>query len=232
MVYGDFDRIHSIVELEGVFLNLSPLRVGVGREAGPEAATDMSVYRIGKEIVIPGSSIKGVLRSFAESLLRAEGKNIHDPWDFDKIEKEFQENGGEDKPCVICRLFGSTELASHLTVFDAVPLEKPSQIYRTGISIDRDFAAVRPGVLYQEEFVAPNTSWRLQIRLFNVEFPPTGEDKRAELLDQILKTWRVLGLQLGARKSVGAGLTKLVQCRWKKYTVRNGSLILESEGEI
>ncbi len=227
MVYKDFDRIHSIVDLEGVFINLSPLRIGVGKEAGLEAATDMAVYRVKDEIVIPGSSIKGLLRSFAESLLR-EGTDVHDPWQFEQIKQEFE----SDKTCVVCGLFGSTHLASHITVFDATPLKTTSILYKTGISIDRDFAAVRPGVLYQEEFVAPNTSWRLQIRLINVEFPPNGEDKRAELLDEILKTWKFLGLQLGARKSVGAGLTKLVQCRWKKYTVRNGSLILKSEGEI
>ena len=72
-MYDDFDRIQSIVDLEGIFLNLGPLRIWLGRETGLEAATDLAVYRIGKEtIVIPGSSIKGMLRSFAESILRAQ----------------------------------------------------------------------------------------------------------------------------------------------------------------
>ena len=232
-MYDDFDRIQSIVDLEGIFLNLGPLRIGLGRETGLEAATDLAVYRIGKEtIVIPGSSIKGMLRSFAESILRAQGLDVHDPWEFDKMRAEFQKKDGEIKPCVICGLFGSTELASHLTVFDAEPLEKPSPIYKTGISIDRDFAAVRPAVLYQEEFIPPNVRWRLHIRLTNVSFPPDGKDGRAALLSQVLKTWKDLGLQIGARKSVGAGLTRLEKCHWKRYTVKNGSITLESEGDI
>jgi len=89
-MYDDFDKIHSIVDLNGVITNLSPLRVGTGREANLEAATDLSVYRVGEKIVIPGSSIKGMLRSFAESLLRAQGVNIHDPWEFVKISEEFK----------------------------------------------------------------------------------------------------------------------------------------------
>ncbi len=231
-MYDDFDKIHSIVDLNGVITNLSPLRVGTGREANLEAATDLSVYRVGEKIVIPGSSIKGMLRSFAESLLRAQGVNIHDPWEFVKISEEFKKKDGENKPCVICGLFGSTELASHITVFDAIPLEKPSLIYKTGIAIDRDFAAVRPGVLYQEELIPPNIHWELHIRLTNIPFPPDGRDERAILLSQVLKTWKDLGLQIGARKSVGAGLTRLEKCHWKRYAVRNGTIDLESEGEI
>jgi CRISPR-associated RAMP protein (TIGR02581 family) len=236
-MYDDFDRLQSITDIQGSFENITPIRIGAGREAGLEAATDIAVYRIGERIVIPGSSIKGTLRALAESILRGKGEDVHSPWDLKLIEKneiEKDENGGKIlKPCKICALFGNTELASHITVFDAEPYENPKTFNKTGISIDRDFAAVRPGVLYSEELVPPNVRWRLHIRLINIPFPhPENGDERVQLLWELLYTWKTLGLQLGSRRSVGAGLTRLVECRWKRYVVRNGRVVEDGEGEI
>jgi CRISPR-associated protein Csm3 len=233
-MYFDFDIIKSTVDIEGFFINLTPLRVGSGKETNLEASADLAVYRIGNYIVVPGSSIKGVLRSYAESLLRGMGVDVHDPWEYQKIEKEFEKVGdASQKPCVICGIFGSTNLMSHLVVFDATPAETPKLFIKTGIAIDRDFAAVRPGVLYSEELVPPNVRWRLHIRLTNIPFPnPENGDERAQLLRELLYAWKALGLQLGSRKSVGAGLTRLVECRWKRYLVRNGRVVEDGEGEI
>jgi len=235
-MYDDFDRLQSIVDVKGVFTNITPIRVGVGREPSLEAAADIAVYRVGDRIIIPGSSIKGMLRALAESILRGRGEDVHSPWDFEKINSEIErdEKGAKIlRPCKICALFGNTELASHLTVFDAIPTENPRTFYKTGISIERDFAAVRPGVLYQEELVPPKVSWKLHIRLINTPFPQQEDNvERTKLFKELLNTWKTLGLQIGSRKSVGAGLTMLEKCRWKRYVVRNGQVIEDGEGEI
>ncbi len=70
-MYDDFDRLESVVDLEGTFINITPIRVGTGRESGLQAEADIAVYRVEDKIVIPGSSIKGMLRALAESILRA-----------------------------------------------------------------------------------------------------------------------------------------------------------------
>jgi CRISPR-associated RAMP protein (TIGR02581 family) len=234
-MYDDFDRLQSITDIKGSFINITPIRVGAGREPGLEAAADTAVYRVGDNVVIPGSSIKGMLRALAESILRGRGEEVHSPWDqIEKSEIGRDEKGAKIlKPCKICAIFGNTELASHITIFDAIPTENPKTFNKTGISIDRDFAAVRPGALYQEELVPPNTSWKLHIRITNIPFPhPENNDERTPLLEELLGIWKTIGLQLGSRKSVGAGLTRLVECRWKRYVVRNGQVAEDAEGEI
>jgi len=236
-MFDDFDRLQSVTDIQGFFVNITPIRVGAGRESGLGAATDISVYRVGDRIVIPGSSIKGMLRALAESILRGKGEDVHSPWDLNFIEKNevvIDENKAKTlKPCKICAIFGNTELASHVTVFDATPAENPKPFTKTGISIDRDFAAARTGILYTEELVPPDVRWKLHIRLTNIPFPrPENNDERTQILRELLDTWKTLGLQLGSRKSVGAGLTRLVECHWKRYAVRDGQVVEEGEGEI
>ncbi|MEM1674834.1 MAG: hypothetical protein QXI56_08200 [Candidatus Bathyarchaeia archaeon] len=40
------------------------------------------------------------------------------------------------------------------------------------------------------------------------------------------------GLQVGARKSVGAGLVKLKEAKWKTYRLENGRFKLLCEGAL
>ncbi len=66
----DLDRIECIYVIEGVLINEEPLRVGKGR--GELGEVDLPVIKLPSgNPYIPGSSIKGVLRSLAESLIRS-----------------------------------------------------------------------------------------------------------------------------------------------------------------
>ncbi len=74
----DLDRIDRIYVIEGVLINTEPLRVGKG--AGGLGEVDLPVVRLPSgEPFIPGSSIKGVLRSIAESLVRSEREFACEP---------------------------------------------------------------------------------------------------------------------------------------------------------
>ncbi len=232
---ADLDRLELMIRVTGVLVNLTPLRVGVGREPPLGSSADLSVIRIrgpgGRlEPYIPGSSIKGVLRSYSEQLVRSLYGNVHDPWDREAMEKEAREG----KFCVICGLFGSTELASHVRVFDAYPRGRPTVQIKTGISIDREFGGARPGVLFNEEVVSPGCEWEFRMDVVNVEFPPSGNspDPRSVVLDEIFKALKLGVIQVGARRSVGMGLIRLTEATWKKYTIKNGRLKEEGEGKI
>jgi len=229
--YYDFHVIKSITRIDAVIVNESPLRVGVGREAPLGSAADNTVIKLtrGRERIpyIPGSSLKGVFRTYLEQLVRSLGEDVHDPWSVPE--------GEEDNPCVICGIFGNTSLASHVRVFDALPRVNPRLFIKTGVSIDREFGAARPGLLYTEEFVPPQVEWNFRMEIVNIDFPPhSGQseqsDKRVELLASLFRMLSQEGVQVGARRSVGAGVIRLKQVHWRKYTLREGQLTPLSEG--
>lgn len=180
--YRDLNTIKLFTRINGVLVNETPLRIGTGGENLLEAPVDIAVYRVSDVPVIPGSSLKGALRQLAESILASKGHEAHDPWDFEKMEEEMK-NGNV---CVICGLFGSTRLASHVKIFDARPLDpgKARTFTKTGVAINREFGGAWGGLLYTEELVVPNVEWDFKMDIINIrvfrEADPS--DERASLL--------------------------------------------------
>jgi CRISPR-associated RAMP protein (TIGR02581 family) len=229
--YRDFHELKSLTKVTGKFENETPLRVGVGREAPLESTVDLAVFRVNGKPVIPGSSLKGVMRSYAEMLERSKGNaNIHDPWD-DKAAEEEEKNGSF---CVICGLFGNTRLASHLRVYDSTPLGSVGEItfIKPGISIDRDFGSVREGGFFYEEFVKPNVEWNLRLDVINVDVSPDSPDERGRLLWFLLQHFKSNGIQVGARKTTGAGLIKLKEAKFELFMMQNGRIELEKSWNL
>jgi CRISPR-associated RAMP protein (TIGR02581 family) len=229
----DFDRIRSLVRVSGNLVNLTPLRVGIGREPPLGATVDNTFLRIrrnGEETpYIPGSTIKGVLRNYFEQLARLKYPELHDPWDRDEIEKEAKEGNF----CVICGTFGNTKIASHIRVFDAYPTSKVTTNIKTCVGIDREFQAARPGILYTEEFIEPGYEWSFKMDIINISFPPSeGCDERSTLLSETLNVLKRSLLSFGARKSVGFGQIQLKEAKWVRYVVKDGVLKEEGSGNI
>ncbi|MEM1550488.1 MAG: RAMP superfamily CRISPR-associated protein [Candidatus Bathyarchaeia archaeon] len=231
--YRDFDSISMLTIIDGTLVNETPLRVGVGGEPLLGSPVDIVVYRVNGKPCIPGSSLKGVLRSLAEALAKSRGINVHDPWEKDAVEKEEKEGNF----CEICGIFGNTELASHIKIYDSMPKgpKDARTFYKYGIAIDRDFGSVRSGLgPFVEEFVEPGLEWSLRMDMLNIEvFPePKAGDLRALLIRDLLNIMHTFGIQVGARKSVGAGLIRLKEARWKVYRLKNGKLELSSKGDL
>lgn len=230
--YLDFDRLKTLTVIDGSLINESPLRVGVGREAPLGSSIDNAVLRLkrGTELIpfIPGSSIKGVFRTFLEQLIRSEGGSVHPPWSPPKEEVDQR----DPKPCVICGIFGNTRVASHIRIYDSMPTGDHKTLIKTGVSIDRDFGGQRPGLLYTEEFVQPKVEWSFRVDLINISIPIDPEDERVKLLSSLFQTLKQHGLQIGARRSVGAGLIKLKQATWTRYVPENGFLKKKGEGTL
>lgn len=231
--YRDFDFINILTVVEGTLVNETAIRVGVGREAPLGSPVDIVVYKINDSPCIPGSSLKGVLRSLAEVLAKSKGINVHDPWD-DKVIEEEERRGDF---CEICGIFGNTRLASHVRIYDSMPKDytKARTFYKYGIAIDRNFGSVKSGLgPFVEEFVVPGVEWSFRIDILNIEvFPqPRANDLRSSILRELLDAMRAFGLQVGARKSIGAGLIKLKEAKWTVYRLENGKFKLSCEGVL
>ena len=231
--YRDFNLISILTSINGTLINETPLRVGVGKEPPLGSSVDIVVYRVNDKPCIPGSSLKGVLRSLAEMLARSKNINVHEPWD-DEIAKKEEE---EKDFCPICGIFGNTRLASHIKVYDAMPKDAKNAkvFYKYGIAIDRDFGSLKSGLgPFIEEFVEPGVEWFFRTDILNIEiFPePKPEDPRAPLIKDILDIMRSFGIQVGARKSIGSGLLKLKEAKWRVYHLKNGKFELSCEGTL
>ncbi len=226
---ADFDSLRVVYEVEGRLVNEAPLRVGVGRGEEPGSPSDLPIIRIswsgGRDVpYIPGSSLKGVLRSHVERLAAAiYGPDaVHPPFDTNKAEEEFE----KDMICAVCGIFGSIKVASHLVVRDSLPLNSPTIMLKPGIGINRDFGGVQPDIgPFSEEYVSPGVEWSFNMKIMNIPIEDEGaEDPRPRLLRLLISSMGRGELQLGGRKSVGAGVISLKYLKvWKKM-VADGEL--------
>jgi len=180
---------------------------------------------------IPGSSIKGVIRTQLERVIRSLNNepskfNACDPFgnpcvskdDKDSFIRELKDVRDKEreeelskniwnKSCTVCRLFGSPWLASRFGFRDArlvnsSELVKITEI-RDGVGIDRDRGAAKDGLKYDFEVVSPNAKFRLSIIAENAELLEIG------LLLAILRPWQEGYMPIGGKSTRGPGWGKL-----------------------
>lgn len=114
----EYDSFKNRWEIKGTLILETPLHIGAGQcdEAQEQKQSTILIWKdsLGRELpYIPGSSLKGVLRSNLERLLRT----------FSENGCCLSVNGEEREPCcgtcVVCQMFGSPEGGSSITVRDA-----------------------------------------------------------------------------------------------------------------
>ena len=170
-----------------------PVLVKSGREAGADPTlVDMNfvrTHRPGFEkptVFIPGSSLKGTLRSYTERVLRTvlgEGRdgccNIFDETSFcgKRLEKEDNTVTRYRESCLACRTFGNTVLGGRLSVTDAYPpdnalAETNATEQRDGVAIDRILGSVAQGPFTLE--VVTRGAFRATLTLENFELWQVG----------------------------------------------------------
>lgn len=155
-----------------------PLLIKSGKEAGADPTLlDMNFVRtthaeLGNTIYLPGSSLKGAVRSYCEKIGRTVGLDVCDPLSMKtscgrKLERMAKTASGAEiyrELCPICRIFGHMVMASHIFFQDAYPpnadvLEEVEDTgTRDGVAIDRVSGAVAVGpfqleVVTKGEFV-------------------------------------------------------------------------------
>ena len=162
-----------------------PLLIKSGIEGGADPSVpDMQFVRSGGQVYIPGSSLKGVFRSYAEKIARTVGARCCNPFDNDdnsancfcgkKLENQRESTIIYKQSCHACRLFGSTAMASRIKFNDAYPQqgEIPNTETRTSVAIDRILGSVAQGPFDFE--VVTTATFKTSIHLRNFELWQLG----------------------------------------------------------
>lgn len=184
---ANFHQLDGRLRLRGVLTFQTALHVGAGKAT--DEATDLPVLRDAQgHPFLPGASIKGVLRSTLESLVRSASEKSTGFWACDplvdkpnKLAAGLELACGVHEPgkrsgvdirqhCTLCQIFGSRVLASHVRVSDALIRDRdqrPPIELRDGVAIDRDRRVVYGGQKYDFEVVAPGTQFNLEVFVEN-----------------------------------------------------------------
>lgn len=222
-----FEYFDNRTIIEGTVTVTGGLHIGAGGQIQP-GGTDNPVIRdaLGRPF-IPGSSLKGALRSFCERTLYS----LNHPCmpaclitsgvgnclsvgsykeEFEHIKEEFEAHRITEREyadfiqahlCAVCRLFGSPYQAAKVYVQDlylAEPPPAPVQL-RDGVAIDRDLLTAVPRRKFDYEVVPAATSFRLRILVEN------ARDEELGLLFLALRQLRAGNIPLGGKSSRGLG---------------------------
>jgi len=224
-----FDLLESRLIVEYEIRTLSDLHIG-GHESSAPGDIDMAVIRdSGGYPIVPGSSLKGVLRSEMERLLRGLPKRACTPEDLCDPKKV--------KECTVCQLFGGRELAASIRVRDAITKSKKTLV-RDGVRIDRKTRRVEGVAKYTIEVVPKGTVFRGIITIENPQLETFEYAKLGALLGTI-RFFNATARSLGGGVSRGFGEVVIVPTRIREVTANNylegkydGTELSSLEGDV
>jgi CRISPR-associated RAMP protein (TIGR02581 family) len=229
-----FAAFYSRLRVQATLEMQTALSVGARLSLEP-TGTDLPVVKGPDGLpFIPGSSIKGAVRSQAERILRTVNHRPHlwacDPFAdpcvsgnrktelWQQAERQNRQQADVifarsvwEVSCTACRLFGSPWFAGRLAFKDAYlvnadDLPVITQI-RDGVGIDRDLGAARSGIKYDFETVVPGARFDIEILAENLE------DWEVGFLLAVLHLWEEGTLPLGGKVTRGPGWGVLREVR-------------------
>lgn len=203
-----------------ITLHISPegpilVKSGAATVSGPDMAF-VRTWRNGEwQVYLPGSSLKGVLRSHAERIARTlrmpsacdpfskEGETMFCGERFEQRKKRFDETPNNPEAyaqsCPICRLFGSTWYAGRLATTDAYAVgAAPRPESRDGVGIDRFTGGAAHGAKFDLEVITGGT-FETTLHLRNFEIWQLG------LVGFLLQDLKDGLIRVGMGKSRGLG---------------------------
>lgn len=216
---------------------LEPLLVRSGTAGA--TGVDMVMLRTlshGKQVpVIPGSTIKGMLRAHAERIARTlRARSVCEPYlrvgdaGNDRVagcSEALHEGGGVADSaeayrasCPACRLFGSTHFIGRLSTGDAL-FDKDAHYelsVRDGVAIDRYTGGAASGAKFDFEVLVSDEPMRCRIQCRNLEYWQLGwlAMVLADLNDGLLRVGAAKSRGLGAIRGEVTGMT------WRVYAGR------------
>lgn len=231
-----YDCFHGRRRITGRLVAVTPLRVGSGGSAPDPTAIDNPVIRdaYGRPF-IPGSSFKGVWRSFAEQVLgqREDGDRgccdpLGEPCLSREDVKELKKAYGKDlrglaeaiyqRLCPACRLFGSPCFAGRLRVRDLLLIDSSWPGFceiRPGVAIDRDTRTAFNSLKYEIEAAPAGTAFDFEAMVENA-----SEAEWQELLLTLLPFTRG-EIPIGGCTGRGLGRVRLEEVRVASVTASN-----------
>lgn len=215
-------RLRRKLQVSGTVVFETAWRIGTGKEG--VTMSDLGVLLDPRGLpVLPGSSLKGKLRSTCESLAHAldlsacllnfaasEVRCVSDVGFYKNrrdSHKEALEAGPQvqlawikDNTCDVCKLFGSPVRASRLRCGDGTLQNADTVVVqvRDGVVLDRDSHTAVNGLKYDYEVVPAGTAFAVRFDLDN----PTPADEA--LFGAALFEWAA-GSSLGGFTSRGLG---------------------------
>lgn len=156
------------------------------KEKGKGTSPDMRfVVDANEKIFIPGSSLRGVWRSWCEKIARTISRDVPlacDPFDNSKgsniscsewlKEKKASASEVYKLSCPICKLFGNTSQASRLRISDAyiegAHVDRADLPVRDGIGIDRFTGGVSSGPFKYQYLIGKTFKTEVQLRNFEL----------------------------------------------------------------
>ncbi|MEQ8192730.1 MAG: CRISPR-associated RAMP protein Csx7 [Candidatus Eremiobacterota bacterium] len=205
-------KIYNQAKFTFNIVPVTPLLIKSGQEGADPTRPSMEFIRSNNQVFIPGSSIKGVFRSYSEKILKTLGKRCCDIFD-DKAEENISCSVYLDKKlglkpnqgdkiykncCYACRTFGCLEISSHTTFIDARPVKDPKIEERPGVAIDRILGSAKRGALYSLEVVTSGI-FKTEIFMKNFQLWQLG------LIGLALRDLDDGYVQIGFAKSRGLG---------------------------
>ncbi len=223
-------RIPVTIRAEGPIL----VKAGAEQLVGPDMVFVRTKRNGEEQPYLPGTSLKGVFRSYAERIIRtlapAGGPPVCVPY---AGRKDPETACGErlknvDKPtaykrsCPACRLFGSLAFAGRIAIRDAYLKSKDFDVeVRDGVAIDRHTGGVAGPAKFQLE-VLTRGEFETVIGVDNFELWQVG------LLVQLLADLSEgrIRVGMGASRGLGEVVGELGPAT-VRYVARNGSVRLE-----
>src|SRR5215510_4877083 len=177
------EALNHRVKLHGVVETVTPLHIGLGRSQGVTGSDLPVLLDILDQPIIPGSSLKGALRTQVEALIRGLG-DAAPLRSCDVIARRYcvpealwrERNRDAEilrRSCDVCRLFGGPHVAGKLSVTDLMvdPLSWDPHLIqvRDGVSINRDTLTAESRRKFDFEVVPPGVRFVLSLVLDNPE---------------------------------------------------------------
>ncbi|MCL0102450.1 CRISPR-associated RAMP protein Csx7 [Dehalococcoidia bacterium] len=177
-----FEKLENRYFFTGKLVLENEMHIGSGKGDG---TTDALVVKdFNEKPFIPGSSVRGVLRSTIERIAASLGKNpcllesdncVTNSRDV--LQKEFKKLlekknkaqidaflNNDSKICSVCRLFGSTVVASKIRITDLLlKEEKAEPSVRHGVAINRDTETAQDKAKFDFEAVPKESSFSFEL---------------------------------------------------------------------
>jgi len=174
-----FAKLEDRIIVQYKVTTKSDLHIGGHTTIEPSEVDNPVIKNIEGCPIIPGSSLKGVLRTEMERLLR--GLGLDDVCTPDKL---CNTKKNENKECPICLVFGGAEMAASIRIKDSTADYKKTLI-RDGVAIDRQNRKARKGGKYDIEVVPKSTVFTGTLNIENSGLTEFKHEKLGALLSLI-----------------------------------------------
>ncbi len=239
--YYPFDKFVVEYQFNFKMVSKTPISIGGGNNI---LGIDNAIVRLNNKPYIPGSSLKGILRTYAEKLIRAlygedETLVCNILADTERKRKENMEKEKKDheyKPCITCEIFGGPTIASRIKVHNAMIVDDAKKLTETvrRVTIDRVSGAQSKGRLFDVEYLLPEIEMDWSLSFENIELlkdiNEVGERSKRILtvINNLISTILTQGIEVGGKRSIGYGQLKVKELvKVIEYRVNREQILLE-----